>query len=881
MLDRVLAGRYRVVQTLGEGGLAKTYIAEDHFQPSHPKCVVKLLKPASNDLSFLPIASRLFITEAQILEQLGKHPQIPQLLAHFEEKKAFLIVQEFIEGHTLGSELPAGHRWSESKVVLMLKDVLKTLEFVHSYGVIHRDIKPNNLIRRHEDSQLVLIDFGAVKQIGDPRMTTKIFMTPKTISIGTQGYMPTEQARGKPRLNSDIYALGMIGIQALTGIDPINLQEDADGEVVWQTHVKVSKQLASVLSKMVRYHFKDRYQSATEVLQALEFANTSSLNSQLIPLGSQQNSVPDSESIKETKVFLENEQSTVKVICNNTLDSPQVFQKAQKQNDKVVSDKELKKTKISLNDDNLSIHKSDRADFAKTEKTLKDTWISWDKKENFVDLKTTRISRPKKQIDINSEVIPSKELENKTAFTRQDSWNLWNINNESKSLTNNHTSVNNDVDTEKISYAETNHYLLNREQKNINPEAVHRAEVRETKVSLNNDDRDRISAPSQLNETRISQNNNYNNLNLQVKQQLYNDNASSALATLNKKVDGIKLYLYSNNPLKTNVNLKSIEENLVVVSSTLWQFYQSNKPNISLGKYKKNLSIASGLALIAIGSFTIYNSLKDRKYQFEAQEEIDKIHRLARTQKHEECIQQAQIFAKEFADSSTKIEEVLNKCSVAQLAEAKSFAEQSRLKDSIDLASQIPQDTRIYPEAQQLISQWSEQIFQIANNKYQEGNLESAIAIAQAIPEDSNITTKLQATIKLWNLDWELNQKYLKAAREKLDDKQWRDAIDEAKKIKNNKFMSKQSQEIIKKAEAEIAAQVYRANLRKSPSRSGSRSNSYSRTTPRSNTYRSPSPLPPLPSSPISSPTTNSSDSKKTSIVCLNKNSPIPRCRNN
>ncbi len=158
MLNQLLGGHYRVVQDLQEGGFAKTYIAEDHHRPGHPKCAVKFLKPASNQSNSLAIARRLFKQEAEILEKLGQHAQIPRLLAYFEENQEFYLVQEFIEGHPLSTELPRGYCWSESKVIQMLQDVLQTLEFVHSFGVIHRDIKPNNLIRRKKDSRVVLID---------------------------------------------------------------------------------------------------------------------------------------------------------------------------------------------------------------------------------------------------------------------------------------------------------------------------------------------------------------------------------------------------------------------------------------------------------------------------------------------------------------------------------------------------------------------------------------------------------------------------------------------------------------------------------------------------------------------------------------------------
>ena len=271
-LNQLLAGHYKVLRALGEGGLAKTYIVEDLHRPGHPQCAVKYLKPASNDPDFLPTARRLFKEEAENLEVLGEHDQIPRLLAYFEENQEFYLVQEFIEGHTLDKELPPGVRWTESKIIAFLQDVLPILEFVHSYKVIHRDIKPNNLIRRDRDDRLVLIDFGAVKKIRNPGTSLQTSHSPLTISIGTEGYMPTEQVRGKPRFNSDIYALGIIAIQAATGMDPLKLQvldDDKTGELLWRDYANVSDGLAAILNKMVSYHFKDRYQSATEIIQAL------------------------------------------------------------------------------------------------------------------------------------------------------------------------------------------------------------------------------------------------------------------------------------------------------------------------------------------------------------------------------------------------------------------------------------------------------------------------------------------------------------------------------------------------------------------------------------------------------------------------------------
>ncbi len=270
MLGRLLDGRYRVVQVLSAGGFGKTYIAEDTRRPGNPQCVVKHLKPASNDPNYLQTARRLFLSEAETLEQLGNHDQIPRLLAYFEEDREFFLVQEFIVGHPLNTELQPDDCWTESQVIQLLKDVLGILAFVHSYGVIHRDIKPDNLIRRASDGKLVLIDFGAVKQVRSQIATTHSPMN-ATVAIGTPGYMPSEQGLGKPRPSSDIYALGIIAIQALTGLYPSLLQEDpTTGEMLWQQRVQVSEGFASVLNKMVRYDYRERYQAANEVLQAID-----------------------------------------------------------------------------------------------------------------------------------------------------------------------------------------------------------------------------------------------------------------------------------------------------------------------------------------------------------------------------------------------------------------------------------------------------------------------------------------------------------------------------------------------------------------------------------------------------------------------------------
>ena len=301
MPAKVLDGRYKLIKQIGAGGFGHTFIARDMRRPGSPPCVVKQLKPASDDPNFIREARRLFNTEAETLEKLGRHDQIPQLLAYFEEDKQFFLVQEFVEGRSLHDELKAplpevsdldnepqdrilaeldnidapvrDKQLSEVEVLSILKDVLDVLEFVHSEGVIHRDIKPDNLIRRKKDRKIVLIDFGAVRAMQDAN--TQLTANEKgesrfTVTIGTPGYMPSEQCAGRPTYNSDIYALGMVAIKALTGYGPTDLPTDpATGELVWRDKAQVSNGLAMVLTRMVRYHYTQRYQSVREVNQGI------------------------------------------------------------------------------------------------------------------------------------------------------------------------------------------------------------------------------------------------------------------------------------------------------------------------------------------------------------------------------------------------------------------------------------------------------------------------------------------------------------------------------------------------------------------------------------------------------------------------------------
>ena len=270
MIGELVGARYKVINVLASGGFGHTYIAEDTQRPGNPRCVLKHLTFTSQDSAVLQQVRRLFQAEAETLEELGRHDQIPRLLAYFEENHQFYLVQELIDGHPLSAELEKGTQLTEAEVIPLLQDVLGVLEYVHAQGVIHRDIKPANLIRRRQDGKLVLIDFGAVKLIGHTIAETAGETTP-SMPVYTSGYAASEQCLGRPRFASDLYSLGMVGIQALTGMHPSQLPHDYQtSELIWRDRAEVSDALAEVLTTMTRYHFNHRYPTASDALHALQ-----------------------------------------------------------------------------------------------------------------------------------------------------------------------------------------------------------------------------------------------------------------------------------------------------------------------------------------------------------------------------------------------------------------------------------------------------------------------------------------------------------------------------------------------------------------------------------------------------------------------------------
>lgn len=224
--------------------------------------MVKQLSPQVEGGDALQKAVVLFEDEAKRLRDLGEHPQIPMLYAYFEEDRNFYLVQQFIEGKNLAEDLQDEGLYGEREIIDLLTKLLPVLKFVHQRQIIHRDVKPENIIRCNDD-RLVLVDFGASKYLTSPILKTGTV-------IGTAGYVSPEQAVGKPVFSSDLYSLGVTCVHLLTGIEPFQLYDASEGQWVWRDYLTqpINNSLGQILDKMLE-PAKRRFQSADEILQAL------------------------------------------------------------------------------------------------------------------------------------------------------------------------------------------------------------------------------------------------------------------------------------------------------------------------------------------------------------------------------------------------------------------------------------------------------------------------------------------------------------------------------------------------------------------------------------------------------------------------------------
>lgn len=272
----VLKGRYAIRSTIGQGGMGRTYLAQD-LERFNETCVLKEFIPPQDSLEVSEKAKELFRREASVLYQI-RHPQVPEFRATFESDGRLLLVQDYVEGknyrNLLLDRLKNGQTFSENEIFALMQQLLPVLSYLHSHNIIHRDISPENLILRSQDRLPVLIDFGVVQET-NAKLNSQMGIPASTVA-GKAGYAPPEQLQsGNAYANSDLYALAVTSIVLMTGREPSELFDSINLAWNWQQFANVNPAFARVINQMLSYKPANRYRSADEVMQALQVAQAS------------------------------------------------------------------------------------------------------------------------------------------------------------------------------------------------------------------------------------------------------------------------------------------------------------------------------------------------------------------------------------------------------------------------------------------------------------------------------------------------------------------------------------------------------------------------------------------------------------------------------
>ena len=276
MNTKLLNNRYQIIKVLGAGGFGETFLAQDTHMPSGRHCVIKKLKTIAGDPQTYKEVKQRFEREAATLELLGEgSDQIPKLYAYFSEKELFYLVQEWIQGQTLTEIVKTKGKLPEAQVRDILLSLLSVLDYLHGKGIIHRDIKPDNVILSARDGKPVLIDFGAVKETIRTTVNSPGYFT-ESLVIGTPGYMSSEQAIGRPTYSTDVYSLGLTAIFLLTGKSPQELQTHRQtGEICWEEHASgVSPELVQIIDRAIKLQVGERFRTASTMLYTLKSGTT-------------------------------------------------------------------------------------------------------------------------------------------------------------------------------------------------------------------------------------------------------------------------------------------------------------------------------------------------------------------------------------------------------------------------------------------------------------------------------------------------------------------------------------------------------------------------------------------------------------------------------
>jgi serine/threonine protein kinase len=271
--NELLAQRYLVQSLLGRGGFGVTFLARNIHLPGQPFCVIKKFAPIFTDPKLVAIARTQFELESLLLSRLGSHGQIPTVLDYFQLNGDCYLVEEYIPGTVLSQLVINQGKFTEAQIENFLIQMLRLLTYIHAHHLIHRDIKPQNIILCQTDRRFVLIDFGAVKDLFPITNGTK--QGEYSTAVGTPGFAPPEQLANYPVYASDLYALGMTCIYLLTGKESSEFATDPyTCELIWAEDLEISIDLVEIINQMTQMPLTDRYQSATQVLVALENRST-------------------------------------------------------------------------------------------------------------------------------------------------------------------------------------------------------------------------------------------------------------------------------------------------------------------------------------------------------------------------------------------------------------------------------------------------------------------------------------------------------------------------------------------------------------------------------------------------------------------------------
>ena len=269
-LKAALSDRYAIEREIGSGGMATVYLAED--LKLHRNVALKVLRPE--------LASALgpdrFLQEIDIAAKLA-HPHILPLHDCGEADGFLYYVMTYVEGQSLREKLATEGELPVAEAARILRDIVEALKHAHRHNVVHRDIKPDNVMLT-EDHALVT-DFGVAKAVSDA--TGAIGLTTEGVALGTPAYMAPEQASADPHIDhrADIYAVGVIAYELLTGRPPFvgNTQQELLAAHVTQTPDPVTRYresvppaLAELVMKCLEKKAADRWQSTDELLARLE-----------------------------------------------------------------------------------------------------------------------------------------------------------------------------------------------------------------------------------------------------------------------------------------------------------------------------------------------------------------------------------------------------------------------------------------------------------------------------------------------------------------------------------------------------------------------------------------------------------------------------------